>query len=245
MFQFIERESIAQKRGFVKPFGWFFVYIWLILAYFCYYGFVLGRKYVILPYYYLYTYMETRGELANLTDEQLIVHILDDRQIFAYIVERYQDKLMRFIRRISGVSREQAEDLLQEIFLKAYQNLNSFDTDLKFSSWIYRIARNHVISHHRKVVRRPEVLLKEETANKLASDLEIEHEVDAGIEAERINQVLSDMKPKYREILILKFLEEKDYNEISDILKIPLGTIATRIHRAKQAYKKAYEKRFN
>lgn len=186
-----------------------------------------------------------KGELDNLTDEQLIDHILKDSDAFGYIVERYTDKLMRFIRRISGVSTEQAEDLLQEIFLKIYQNLNAFDPELKFSSWAYRIARNHTISHHRKKVRRPEVHLKDETAAKLASDLKIEHEVDKNIEAERINQVLSDMKPKYREIIILKFLEEKDYNEISDILKIPLGTIATRIHRAKDAYKKAYEKRFN
>jgi len=185
------------------------------------------------------------GELQKLSDEQLIKHILKDSEIFGVIVDRYTDKLMRFIRRISGVSTEQAEDLLQDIFLKMYQNLNSFDTELKFSSWAYRIARNHTISYHRKKSRQPEYELKDETAAKLASDLKIEHEVDKKIEAERINQVLSDMKPKYRDIIILKFLEEKDYNEISDILKIPLGTIATRIHRAKAAYKKAYEKRFN
>ena len=152
--------------------------------------------------------------LNTLTDEELVARVLEDQDVFVYIVERYQVKLMRFIRRITSVSTESAEDLLQEIFLKIYQNLNAFDPDLKFSSWAYRIARNHVISHHRKISRRPEVLLKDETAQMLASKLEVEKEVDAVLHAEHVAEVLAELKPKYKDLLLLKFLEEKAYNEI-------------------------------
>jgi RNA polymerase sigma factor (sigma-70 family) len=98
-------------------------------------------------------------DAQSLSDEDLIILTLENANHFSYIVERYQAKLLFYICRISGVSHEDAEDMLQEIFLKMYSNMNSFTPGLKFSSWVYRIAHNHVISSFRKKKRGPRVSL--------------------------------------------------------------------------------------
>ena len=99
--------------------------------------------------------IDHKNIVAAKTDEELVGLVLQNQDDFLYIMERYQEKLSRYIYRISGLVKEDTEDALQEIFLKVYQNLNDFDTSLKFSSWIYRIAHNHIISNHRKVKARP------------------------------------------------------------------------------------------
>ncbi|MDD5489902.1 MAG: sigma-70 family RNA polymerase sigma factor, partial [Candidatus Moranbacteria bacterium] len=76
------------------------------------------------------------------TDEEMVALTLKNQDYFACLVERYEPKLMRYIRRISAATQEDAEDLLQDVFVKVYRNLNDFDQKLKFSSWIYRIAHN-------------------------------------------------------------------------------------------------------
>ena len=92
-------------------------------------------------------FFEISEDLREKTDEELVALALKDPQVYASIMERYEEKLLRYIMRISVNSKEDAEDVLQDVFLSAYKNLNDFDQDLKFSSWIYRIAHNKVISH--------------------------------------------------------------------------------------------------
>ena len=181
----------------------------------------------------------------KITDEELVKLILENQENFLYLVRRYEEKLTRYIRRISGLDKEDIEDLLQDIFIKVYQNLNDFDTSLKFSSWIYRITHNHVISNFRKSKARPvTVSIDEENdiARKIASGIDILKEVDQKLKKKVIIDVLKKMDKNYKEILILKFLEEKDYNEISDILQKPVGTVGTLINRAKKQFKKIVEK---
>ena len=89
------------------------------------------------------------------SDQELVVQALFDPEAFSQIIERYQDKLLRYIMRISNVSVQDAEDILQETFIKAYSNLNDYDHSLQFSSWIYRIAHNQTISSYRKRSVRP------------------------------------------------------------------------------------------
>ncbi|MFZ2189437.1 MAG: RNA polymerase sigma factor [Candidatus Magasanikiibacteriota bacterium] len=173
------------------------------------------------------------------TDEELVPLVLENQSYFLCLMEKYESKLLRYIMRISGVRYEDAEDILQEVFIKVYENLYGFDSDLKFSSWIYRIAHNHVISEFRKKRNRMEIILSEEEDwHNFVSDLNIAHEVDAKLSQEVINKVLNNLDIKYREVLFLKFLEERDYKEISDILKKPMGTVATLINRAKEKFKK-------
>ena len=179
-------------------------------------------------------------QVEKLSDEEIIKITLKNQDYFLVIVNRYKLKLFNFIRRITNVSPEDTEDLLQEIFLKIYLNLNDFDYSLKFSSWAYAIARNQVISNHRKLQARAEghaVGLDNENVLKMMSGLDIQKDLDSLLTKEKITKILNNLDEKYREILVLKFLEEKNYQEISDIIKKPLGTVSSTMNRAKKEFK--------
>jgi RNA polymerase sigma-70 factor, ECF subfamily len=175
------------------------------------------------------------------TDEELVALTLKNQDFFSCLVDRYTDKLTRYIMRISASTREDAEDLLQEIFVKVYRNLNSFDADLKFSSWIYRIAHNQVISQWRKMKSRPQVIkfeADEDFLKFIAGEEDLALDTERKFAAAEVRSLLEDLDKKYKEVLVLKFLEGKDYKEISDILEKPLGTVATLINRAKKQFAK-------
>ncbi len=178
--------------------------------------------------------------LSHMKDEELVAEVLKNPQVYGVLMERYEEKLTRYIMRISASSREDAEDILQDVFLSAYRNLNEFDQDLKFSSWIYRITHNKVISHYRKISARPKTTTYEgdnELLNILASDHDMEADLQRKYDANEIHDVLDRMDERYREVLVLKFIEDKDYKEISDILQRPMGTVATLINRAKKQFR--------
>lgn len=178
--------------------------------------------------------------LSHMKDEELVAEVLKNPQVYGMLMERYEEKLTRYIMRISASSREDAEDILQDVFLSAYRNLNEFDQDLKFSSWIYRITHNKVISHYRKISARPKTTTYEgdnELLNILASDHDMEADLQRKYDANEIHDVLDRMDERYREVLVLKFIEDKDYKEISDILQKPMGTVATLINRAKKQFR--------
>lgn len=184
------------------------------------------------------------NNLEEMTDEQLVIETLKNPEIYALIVERYEEKLLRYIMRISAGPKEDAEDILQDVFLSAYKNLNDFDPDLKFSSWVYRIAHNKVISHFRKVTARPKTTTYEgdtQLLNILASEEDIARDLEKKYTSEQVREIIDTLDPRYKEVLILKFLEEKDYKEISDILEKPMGTVATLINRAKKQFKEKTE----
>jgi RNA polymerase sigma-70 factor (ECF subfamily) len=183
-------------------------------------------------------------DIAEKTDEDLVRLTLKNIEAYVFLVERYEEKLLRYIMRISRGTREDAEDLLQDVFLSAYKNLNDFDQNLKFSSWIYRIAHNKVISHFRKITARPKTMTYEgdsQLLNVLASEENIAKALERKYTAEEVRIAIDQLDEKYREVLMLKFLEEKDYKEISDILEKPMGTVATLISRAKKQFKEKTE----
>jgi len=196
--------------------------------------------YALLILAYYHNSMKTPIEnCENISDEELVKKSLRNIDYFAYIYERYEKKLTRYILRISSFSLEEAEDILQEAFIKAWKNLNEFDGNLKFSSWIYRIVRNTTITEWKKSQSKGKDRkqnIDEELFLNLPSLLNIEKEADQKFNKENIRKILQLMPEKYREVLILKFLEEKDYREISDILKKPSGTVATLINRAKKSF---------
>jgi RNA polymerase sigma-70 factor (ECF subfamily) len=188
--------------------------------------------------------MAENSDLLEKSDQELVQLTLKEQDNFLYIVNRYEKKLLHFILRISNVSVEEAKDLLQEIFIKIYQNLNAYDLSLKFSSWIYRIARNHVISHYRKNKNKQTISsseINEETLNNLASEFDIIKEIDHQILKQNISRSLNQIEDKYREVIVLKYFEEKNYQEISDIIKKPTGTVATYLNRGKKQFKKTYK----
>lgn len=173
----------------------------------------------------------------TISDEALVVQARIDADIFRHIIYRYETKLARYIRRLARVSEEDVEDLLQEVFLKAYTNLNGFDTRLSFSSWIYRITHNTVVSFYRARHARPEghmIDTEDHELDMFAYELDGMQDVHSGEVAHDMRLCIEKLPAKYKDIIILKFLEGKDYTEISDILKIPVGTVGTRINRAKR-----------
>ncbi len=179
---------------------------------------------------------------AEQTDNELVRLSLSDPNQFLYLSKRYEDKLLRYITRISKFSRDEAEDVLQEVFIKTYYNLNGFDPDLKFSSWIYRIAHNETISAIRKKVARPTVSLDSEDLKNFTDSFDLSRDLDKSFDRKLINQALSKLDDKYHEVLVLRFLDEKDYVEIADILKKPVSTVGNLILRGKKLFKEEYNK---
>jgi len=180
--------------------------------------------------------MVSSAECLEKTDEQLVVLSLKNQEYYWCLMTRYEDKLLHYILKISNFGREDAEDILQEVFIKVYENLNDFDTSWKFSNWIYRITHNITISAYRKKKVNPQLVSwdYEGLNNLIESTSNIEKDAFQNLSYESILKIISRLPLKYKEVLILKFMENKDYQEISDILHKPMGTIATLIRRAKK-----------
>lgn len=179
------------------------------------------------------------------SDEELAKKAQTSVDFFAPLIDRFEAPLKRYILRISDFSPTEAEEILQEVFIKVWRNLREFDETVKFSSWIYRITHNETISHFRKEHARgraERAIMDDEIFENLPAELDLPAELNRKLNGEFVRKLLALLPLKYREVLILKFLEQKDYEEISDILKKPLGTVGTLINRAKQALKEAAER---
>lgn len=178
------------------------------------------------------------------TDEEIMARVITDRDAFACIVDRYEKKLLRYLKRLMPGLGEEALDVLQEVFIKAYVNVLGFDTKLSFSSWIYRIAHNEAVSWLRKKKSRPDTVdLGDDDFQIFVQSMEdYSGKKEHVLTKDTVARVLSDMPEKYHTVLVLHFLEGKSYEEMSDILSVSGGTVATLIHRAKKQFSSIYEK---
>jgi len=180
-------------------------------------------------------------ETSAPTDKELVVHALKERAFFGNIVERYEARLDRYITRLGVRDPDERADVLQEIFIKVYRNLNNFDQSLSFSAWIYRIAHNEAVSWYRKRQSRPEGYLVaegDEIVKLIASDTTSPETIfDQQLDSKIIMSALEQLDSKYREVLILRYFEHMEYEDISDVLQVPTGTVGTLIHRAKRQLK--------
>jgi RNA polymerase sigma-70 factor, ECF subfamily len=170
------------------------------------------------------------------SDQDLVSASLENRNKFVDIVLRYQKPIRRYVIRLGCRNSDDVEDLLQEIFIKLYLNLNEYDPDLKFSSWLYRIAHNETINFFRKRSIRQAPMVGEEglrLLNNIIGGVDSIYVLHRKSDAELLQKAISQLKEQHSSILILKFLEEKSYIEISDILKLPIGTVGSLINRAK------------
>jgi len=175
------------------------------------------------------------------TDEDLVSEIISgQKELFYHIVTRYEVKLKRYILTITNRQNE-VEDILQNVFLKAYKNLPTFNNSLKFSSWIYRIAHNESVnvigsSFIQKFVSMPDWF-------DIGSRDNIEEKIDDEEMKKKLKRCIEQLGIKYKEPLVLFYYEEKTYEEISDILRIPVQNVGVLIHRGKSQVKKiCYEK---
>jgi len=171
--------------------------------------------------------------IKQYSDEVLVEQVRSsDQELYAVLVERYQHKLLRYAHNLIH-DENKATDVVQESFIKAFINLQGFDTRKKFSSWIYRIVHNEAINSvkkHQKEISLPENF-------EFASSENIEADFEQQEIAMTVQTHLKKLPIIYAEPLILRYLEEKTYEEISDILHLPKGTVATRINRAKTLMK--------
>lgn len=167
-----------------------------------------------------------------------------DQNAYGEIVELYKDKVFQLCYRMLG-NRHEAEDMAQEAFIRAYVNIARFNLELKFSTWIYRIATNLCIDRIRK--KKPDFYLDAEVSgtdgltmysqvsahtNLPEDDLE-SMELQATIQRE-----ISRLPEKYRSVIVLKYIEELSLKDISEVLDMPLGTVKTRIHRGREALRR-------
>ena len=175
----------------------------------------------------------------QISDNELVEIVRKKNQErYAEIVERYEKKLFIYLYRLVG-NKEEAQDLLQDVFIKAYRNLNSYDVSRKFSSWIYRIAHNEAVNHiKRKSLKK---FISWETITSSKDKLEsssIEEGADKTWErkevSREVNKAIDKLPFKYRQVLILRYYSDQSYEEIGEILGKPVNTVGTLINRAKK-----------
>ncbi|MFJ7935133.1 RNA polymerase sigma factor SigW [Sporosarcina sp. NPDC096371] len=163
---------------------------------------------------------------------------------FEEIVTLFQHRLYQVCYRMLGNAQE-AEDIAQEAFVRAYTNIHTYDQNRKFSTWLFRIATNLCIDRIRK--KKPDYYLDAEVPgtegldmySQIAAPGELpEDQVEKMEMQERIHYEIGRLPDKYRSVIILRYIEELPLQEIGDILKLPLGTVKTRVHRGRDALRK-------
>jgi RNA polymerase sigma-70 factor (ECF subfamily) len=188
------------------------------------------------------------GVTADVTDEDLVVQAAGGKaEAFETLVARYQDRVFNTLSRMSS-SAEEAEDLAQETFLKAYRALNSFRQGSTFYTWLFRIAVNTAFSRRRQDGRRRsheglsldspggkgedgEKNLKEVVADPSASDPA--EQMEKELIRKRVREGLEQIEPDYRSILLLRDIEGMDYDGIAETLSISRAAVKSRLHRAR------------
>ncbi len=164
-----------------------------------------------------------------------------DMDAFSALVERYQKGVVNLAYRLVG-DWDTALDLSQDIFVKVYQRLHTFDTQRPFKPWLYRIATNHCYDYLRRLGRERMVISEEEIPIRTWSTdrtLDPEDQVLQSEIQHTVETLVATLPPQYRAVLTLRYLEHLSYKEISEILGIPMGTVKTHIHRARNILKSA------
>lgn len=181
-------------------------------------------------------------ETEQLADEKIAELVQSgNADIFGVLVERYKAKLSRYINKFLFYG-DEANDLLQEIFIKTYVNIKSFDTKQRFSPWVYRIAHNELINAIKKRKSEKSINFFDFDMDTLLPHPIAKETADGELEIKEIRTLLDDglkkIDLKYKEPLVLHYFEEMSYAEIADVLKIPISTVGVRIKRGKDALKK-------
>ncbi len=172
------------------------------------------------------------------TDEDLIARFQDgDAYAFDLLVRRYKEPLLNFIYRFIGDLVE-AEDVVQETFFRVYKNKHYYKEVAKFSTWIYTIAGNLAKTELRRRKRRKIFSIHKETVTD--KELELpdlksnpEKEVNTIVTEKIIHKAISQLPSKFRQVIVLRDIQGFSYEEISGIIKVPLGTVKSRVNRAR------------
>jgi RNA polymerase sigma-70 factor, ECF subfamily len=169
---------------------------------------------------------------SDRTDGELILLTLDGRkEAFSLLVERYRSGAVRLAAAILG-DLELARDASQDSFLKAYRALGTFDLQSPFLPWFYKILRNTCLDQMRRKIRLRSVVEKITLSSRPRTDLR--DEISRSDLASIVRQAVSRLKDKDREIIELRHFSDLSYDEISELLGIPRGTVMSRLHYARK-----------
>lgn len=164
-----------------------------------------------------------------------------DTEAFGALVERYEAKLLRYGSKFLS-DRDDITDLVQDAFVRAYQNIQSFDVSMRFSPWMYRIAHNEFVSALRRRSRSPVISIDfDALVSHPAYDDPAPREREQKEMRAFIEKGLEKIGAKYREVLVLYYLEELSYREIADVLQVPVSTVGIRLKRGKEALEAVYK----
>lgn len=187
---------------------------------------------------------DARAEYTALSDQEVVVRAREGREpAYRELIRRYERPVFSLIFRMVR-DRELAEDLTQETFVKALNAVESYRPEFKFSSWIFKIANNAAIDHLRR--RELQTLSLEGAPNAVtpeaieATALQLRDRLESPLEelearelGGQIEVAIARLRPEYRSCILLRHVEGRAYEEIAEILDLPLGTVKTYIHRAR------------
>lgn len=160
-----------------------------------------------------------------------------DGEAFGALVEQYRDNVYRLAYRMCGNAHD-ADEAAQEAFVAAWRALPNFRGEAKFSTWLYRLTTNAAIDLMRREKRHRTA--SEEDVPELADETDSpQQQVERTEQRETVQKALSSLSEEYREVLLLRYMQELDYTEIAAALSLPAGTVKSRLNRAKAALKKA------
>ncbi|MCB9070425.1 MAG: sigma-70 family RNA polymerase sigma factor [Calditrichae bacterium] len=171
---------------------------------------------------------------------------------FEAIYREYGDKIMNLAYRMTG-SKESARDMTQEIFIKVYENMDSFRGDSQVFTWLYRIATNHIFNFLKKERRRKWLNLMDKPLSEVLQEDQIDplfwsrsapqpdRQMEKSEREKRVWQSIQQLSPKYRVPLVLNRYEDMSYQEIAETMQLSLSAVESRIHRAKKELVKLLE----
>ncbi|MEJ8548854.1 RNA polymerase sigma factor [Brevibacillus borstelensis] len=172
-------------------------------------------------------------------DNELVRLVLGgNQQAYARLVDKYKGKIFAYLYRMIG-QKQDAQDLAQEVFTKAYFQLDKFQLDRNFSAWLYRVAANHCLDE----LRRRKRAVK--TTGEEVELIESETPEDAFLQKEQKQVLLCQvmrLEEEYRSVLVLRYIDQLSYKEISEALALPMTTVQMRLHRARKKLREGLEK---
>ena len=183
--------------------------------------------------------------MAEQTDEDIALKVQSgNTQLFGVLVERYEAKIKRYAKKFL-FGYDDIQDLIQDVFVKAYTNIKGFDSGRKFSSWLYRIAHNELVNNLKKKNKSflPLFDLDTFSPHYYFNNDNVNEKIDRKNTMKLIDKCFDELNVKYKEPIILYYLENLSYKEIADVMSIPVSTVGIRIKRAKKIMRSIFEKK--
>lgn len=179
--------------------------------------------------------------MIDISDEAVAMQVqTGDTDAFGVLIERFEKKLKRYARKFLNYQ-EDIDDLVQDVFIKAYTNINSFDVTQSFSPWIYRIAHNTFVNQLRKKQHLSFSFFDMDTLFPQLAAIETADSHAIATELKKqLEESLETLDVKYRAPMVLYFYEDLSYKEISEVLRIPVTTVGVRINRGKEMLRTEY-----